>query len=74
MAPRVSLEVVGTHVSGTFVATNAIWQGGYENQRFFRSDDGIKWETLPSSAFAPSHPISQFLSAVVPANTYCPAP
>lgn len=74
MSPRVAMATVGTHVSGSFVATNDVWNEGYEKQKFFRSDDGVAWETLPSSAFTPSHPISHFVSGVVPANAYCPAP
>ena len=74
MAARVALQTVGTHVSGSFVATNALWNDAYEKQRFFRSDDGITWETLPNSAFETGHPISHFASGVVPANRYCPAP
>jgi len=72
MAQRVDMGTVGATVSGGFVATNAVWNGGYENQRFFRSDDGVNWETLPNSAFASGHPISHFASGVVPANAYCP--
>jgi hypothetical protein len=61
-------------VLGSFVGVDGIWNGGYENQRFFRSVDGDTWETLATdgSAFTPSHPISQFASGVVLANTYCP--
>lgn len=69
----VRLGIVGTTATGAFVGINGIWNGGYENQRFFRSDDGDTWETLPTdgSAFTPSHPISHFRAGVVPANAYC---
>ncbi len=64
-------ESVGVTTKGSFVATTAVWDGGYEHQKFARSDDGVTWETLPSSAFVAGHPISQFASGVVPANLYC---
>lgn len=71
----IGLGTVGTTVLGHFVGTNGVWNGGYENQRFFRSDDGDTWETLATdgSAFVPGHPISTFRSGVVAANAYCPA-
>ena len=56
---------------GSFVATMAVWDGRYENQQFARSDDGITWDTLPSTAFVTGHPISHFASGLVPANLYC---
>jgi hypothetical protein len=69
---QVSLSAVGTTVDGKFVATNPDWNGGYENQRFYRSDDGVTWETLAASAFAPGHPIKRFRAGIVDANQYCP--
>lgn len=70
---RVGVSIVGVTVAGGFVGVNEIWNGGYEHQRFFRSDDGDTWETLATdgSAFTPGHPISHFASGVVPANAYC---
>jgi len=71
LTSRVSLETVGVTTTGTFVGTNAIWNGGYENQRFYRSEDGITWDTLPATAFAAGHPISRFAAGRVAANAYC---
>jgi hypothetical protein len=42
---------------GTFVAANDGWMVWYEQQRFYRSEDGVAWETLPADAFVGSHPI-----------------
>jgi hypothetical protein len=42
---------------GTFVATNTGWMQWYEKQSFYRSNDGITWESLPKTAFTGSHPI-----------------
>jgi hypothetical protein len=65
-------EPVGLTTKGTFVAVNSQWNGGYENQRFWRSTDGITWEALASSAYAASHPILKIVSGVVKKNLYCP--
>lgn len=75
MVPSANFGAVGATASGAFVATNGIWNGGYENQRFFRSDDGETWEMLATdgTAFVPGHPISHFASGRVLANAYCPA-
>jgi hypothetical protein len=67
----IRLSRVGVTVRGTFVATNEAWNGGYERQRFYRSEDGLAWQTLPSGAFRPGHPISAFAAGEVPANLYC---
>jgi hypothetical protein len=56
---------------GTFVAVNNGWQQWYEKQRFYRSTDGITWESLPSGAFTPSHPMKQIVWANVPVVTGC---
>ncbi len=65
-------ESVGVTTLGHFVATTSVWDGGYEHQKFARSDDGITWEVLPSTAYVAGHPISQFAAGIVPANLYCP--
>jgi hypothetical protein len=74
VSERPGMAIVGATPLGSFVAVNELWNGGYENQRFFRSDDGNTWETLPTdgSAFVPGHPIAKFASGLLPANAMCP--
>jgi hypothetical protein len=42
---------------GTIVAVRGGWQVWYDEQEFYRSDDGLAWEVLDPSAFVGSHPI-----------------
>jgi hypothetical protein len=58
--------------SGTYVAVNAEWQGWYERQHFYRSDDGITWSALPEGSFTGSHPINDFAHGRIAAGTSCP--
>lgn len=53
-----SIGQVARSPEGTFVAVNDGWMVWYEKQRFYRSEDGVVWETLPEGAFVGSHPIS----------------
>lgn len=43
--------------TGTYVGVRGGWQTWYEEQEFYRSSDGINWETLPDMAFEGSHPV-----------------
>ncbi|MEZ4439763.1 MAG: hypothetical protein R3B72_11780 [Polyangiaceae bacterium] len=42
---------------GTLVAVNGGWQVWYEQQRFFKSSDGLTWTALDGAAYVGSHPI-----------------
>lgn len=42
---------------GRYVAVNGGWDQWYEKQVFSRSDDGVAWTALPSSAYVGSHPV-----------------
>ena len=42
---------------GVFVAVRGGWQVWYEQQRFYRSTDGVTWETLAPGAAPGGHPI-----------------
>jgi len=59
---------------GTLLAANDGWQVWYEKQRFFRSRDGVHWETLPATAFTGSHPINFISFGYVPASAGCGLP
>ncbi len=66
------LGPVAVSDKGTFIGANAGWNTAYENQRFYRSVDGVSWETLPSSAFMGSHPIQFMAFGKAPPGTSCP--
>ncbi|MCA9683610.1 MAG: hypothetical protein KC457_15520, partial [Myxococcales bacterium] len=44
--------------TGTYVSVREGWQIWYEQQDFYRSDDGVSWEVLPAGSFVGSHPIT----------------
>ena len=52
-----AIGAIGRSPDGTFVASNAGWKQWYERQRFYRSTDGLRWTTLATDDFAPSHAI-----------------
>ena len=56
---------IARSAAGAYVAVNGGWQVWYEKQQFFRSDDGIVWNSLPPRAFVPSHPINWIESGFV---------
>lgn len=67
-----SIGQVARSPEGTFVAVNDGWQTWYEQQRFFRSTDGVVWEQLPPDAYVGSHPIYFMAHGTVPAGAGCP--
>jgi len=54
---EVRIGAVARSPDGTYVAHRAGWMVWYEQQRMYRSDDGLTWEILPEGAFVGSHPI-----------------
>ncbi|MBO6933822.1 MAG: hypothetical protein JJ863_02565 [Deltaproteobacteria bacterium] len=63
------LGAVAVSDDGTFVGVRGGWQNWYENQEFYRSEDGVTWETLGDGSFTGSHPIRDIQFGRVPA---CP--
>lgn len=57
---------------GTFVAVNGGWQQWYDKQLFLRSTDGLTWQSLPKSKYAPSHPMTHIVWGPVPRSALCP--
>ena len=57
--------------NGTLVGAAHVWQG-YEQQRFLRSTDGLTWESLPTGAFAPGHPIFYVTFGWAEPSAACP--
>ncbi|NVB37321.1 hypothetical protein G6O69_05725 [Pseudenhygromyxa sp. WMMC2535] len=53
LGPVARSEETGTHVS-----VRSGWKVWYAAQDFYRSEDGLSWEVLPSESFVGSHPIT----------------
>lgn len=64
--------VAFSQATGTFAAVRGGWQVWYEQQRFYRSTDGVIWDELPESAARRSHPITHLISARVQRSAVCP--
>jgi hypothetical protein len=69
----VSIGAVARSPSGTFVSVRGGWQTWYDQQRFYRSTDGVNWDVLPNTNFVGSHPINWIEYGTAPAGTVCPA-
>jgi hypothetical protein len=70
---NIQIGNVARSPAGTFVAVNAGWKRWYEQQQFFRSEDGVNWEVLPPEAFVGSHPIYFIAHGEVSPGAGCPA-
>jgi hypothetical protein len=68
----VTIGAVARADDGTFAAVRGGWDVWYEKQRFYRSTDGLNWETLPLTAFTQSHPITHMTFARVKPSKECP--
>lgn len=76
MMPALQFGPVAVSDSGTFVAIEGGWGDSvwYENQEFYRSEDGIHWEGLPASNFEGGHPMRTLAFGHLSASASCPAP
>jgi hypothetical protein len=54
-----SIRAVARAEDGTYAAVSDGWMAWYEQQRFYRSTDGLAWDELPEGAFVGSHPIGE---------------
>jgi hypothetical protein len=68
---NIEIGAVARSPAGTLVAANAGWDVWYEDQRFFRSTDGVHWDVLPTTAFTGSHPINFITFGYVPPSADC---
>ena len=60
--------------TGTIVAVRGGWNVWYEDQEFYRSADGLSWETLDAGAYTGSHPIRAIAFGYVDPSDACPSP
>lgn len=66
-------EVARDPVSGTMVAARSQWQAWYDEMRWYRSSDGIAWETLAPSSSVLSHPVREMTFGYADPSALCPA-
>jgi hypothetical protein len=70
--PRIRIgPVARSEETGTYVTTGHIWHG-YDQQRFYRSEDGVNWEPLADGAFEASHTIFELVFGYGETSDACP--
>jgi photosystem II stability/assembly factor-like uncharacterized protein len=69
----IAIGAVERSPDGTFVAVNSGWNRWYEDQRFYRSTDGVTWEVLASDRYVRSHPIHAIEHGWARPSEACPA-
>lgn len=67
-----NIGAVARGASGTFVAVRGGWQVWYDQQRFYRSTDGIVWDELPTGDYEQGHPITAMAAGFTARSTVCP--
>jgi len=66
-------EVALNPVSGVMVAARSQWQQWYESLRWYRSADGVTWETLAPSAGPQTHPVREMTFGWADPSVDCPS-
>ncbi len=56
----------------SYAAINGGWGDWYTTQRFFRSDDGVTWETLAADKALRSHPMRNMVFGYAKRSAVCP--
>lgn len=63
---------VAVNANGTFVAVRGGWQTWYEQQRFYRSEDGVIWDELATGDYEQGHPVTAIVSGFADRSSVCP--
>lgn len=63
---------VAINAAGTFVAVRGGWQTWYEQQRFYRSSDGVIWDELAAGTYEQGHPVTAIVSGFAERSSVCP--
>ncbi len=63
---------VAVNANGTLVAVKGGWQTWYEQQRFYRSTDGVIWDELPTGSYEQGHPMTAVAAGFAERSTVCP--
>lgn len=76
LSPSVNLGAIAVSDEGTFVGVEGGWGEDYwyAGQEFFRSADGIHWESLAPGSYVGGHPIRTLAFGYVTASESCPSP
>lgn len=67
-----SVGPVAVNAAGTFVGVKGGWQVWYEQQRFYRSLDGVIWDELGPADAEQGHPITAMTAGFASPSTICP--
>jgi hypothetical protein len=70
--PNLRIGPVAASNDGVFVGVRGGWQVWYDQQEFYRSDDGINWQLLDSNSFVGSHPIRSIAFGYGSPSSSCP--
>lgn len=63
---------VAVNANGTFAAVKGGWNVWYEQQRFYRSTDGVIWDELPDGAYRQGHPVTMMVAGWAERSSVCP--
>ncbi len=63
---------VAVNANGTLVAVKGGWQTWYEQQRFYRSTDGVIWDELATGSYEQGHPMTAVVAGFAERSTVCP--
>ena len=63
---------VARNAAGTFVAVKGGWQVWYEQQRWYRSTDGVIWDELATADATQGHPITAMSAGFASRSLVCP--
>jgi hypothetical protein len=69
--PSIEVGAVARSPEGTFVAVRGGWAHWYDQQRFYRSTDGVRWETLDNAMAPQGHPVLWIAWGQVDAASAC---
>ena len=58
--------------AGTFVAFKGGWRSDYQDERVYRSADGVTWQTIPAANHGHSHAITHLVTGPLDAAGVCP--
>lgn len=72
LASDVDIGAVAISPEGTLVAVRGGWQIWYDEQAFYRSQDGVSWQSLPAGSFTGGHPIRAMTFGWGDVSAECP--
>ncbi len=67
-----NIGAVARSAAGTFAATRGGWQVWYDQQRFYRSTDGVVWDELATGTYVQGHPVTAISAGFASRSASCP--